>query len=227
MISRPWSVILSLLVLTLAAAAGERAWAQFGVGGFSAGYPSAGAFGSGYVGNSYGGYGGFSAAGYGVRSGRIGPGYQSAGRLYQMGYQAARPQTTVAFQPLYNAITLVPGWYGPTHRARRRLHAQPSAPRTPPFDDNGQILWPSTIPNDSGAVALRRAADAAIRAVVHESKSTGHASVKPVIDAKNKLSAFERKVLPEVKAKNATDGAAIERFFVDLDNALDAMTYVY
>jgi hypothetical protein len=51
--------------------------------------------------------------------------------------------------------------------------------------------------------------------------------VRPVIDAKNKLSAFERKILPEVRAKNATDGGALETFFFDLDNALDTMTYTF
>ena len=110
----------------------------------------------------------------------------------------------------------------PSHIPRR-----PSTPLTPPFDDNGKILWPSTIPNDPAAADSRQTAEAAVRAVVHESKSTGHASVKPVIEAKNKLSAFERKVLPEVKSKNATDGTALETFFLELDKALDAMTYVY
>ena len=74
---------------------------------------------------------------------------------------------------------------------------------------------------------LRRSAEGAVQTVVAESKSTGHASIGPVIDAKNKLSAFEREVLPKVKTKNASDGAAVENFFFALDKALDAMTYVY
>lgn len=52
-------------------------------------------------------------------------------------------------------------------------------------------------------------------------------SVRPVIGAKNKLTAFERKVLPAVKSRNATDGAAVELFFLDLDKVLDALTYTY
>ena len=185
-----------------------------------------------YVANPYAGYTPFVgsySSGYGIRTGQIGFGYQSAGWLYQQGYQAARPQTTTTFQPLYSAITSLPGWYGPTstHRVRRRLRSRPSVPRTRPFDSNGKILWPSTIPDDPTAAESRRAAEAAVRAVVHESKTTGHASVRPVIDAKNKLSAYERKVMPEVKTKNVTDGDALDRFFFDLDQALDAMTYVY
>ena len=228
MISRPWGTIFSVGLLVMMPAACGQARAQFGATGF----PSAGSFGSGYGANLSPGYnyygGSFSSGyGYGVRTGQVGTGYQSAGRLYGQGFQA-RPQTTIALQPLYSAITSVPGWYGPPHRARRRLHStRPSVPRTTPFDKDGKILWPSTIPDDSTAQELRRAAEAAVLAVVQEWKSTNHASIRPVIDAKNKLSAFERKVLPEVKTKNATDGAALETFFFDLDKALDTMTYTY
>ena len=66
-----------------------------------------------------------------------------------------------------------------------------------------------------------------MRTVVRESKSTGHASIRPVIAAKTKLSAFERKVMPEVKAKNVTDGDALDTFFFHLDNALDTLTNTY
>ncbi len=232
MISRPWVMIVSVVLLILMPAACGQARAQFGLFGNSGGYASSSPVVTGYGANPYAGYasfGGSYSSGYGVRTGQIGSGYQSAGRLYQQGYQAARPQTTIAFQPLYSAITSVPGWYGPTATlsARRRLHSRPSVPRTPPFDDNGKILWPSTIPDDPAAPGCARPPKRPFAAVVQESKSTGHASVRPVIDAKNKLSAFERKVMPVVKTKNVTDGDALDRFFFDLDKALDAMTYVY
>jgi hypothetical protein len=48
-----------------------------------------------------------------------------------------------------------------------------------------------------------------------------------VIDAKKKLSEFEHKVLPAVRTKNSTDGAALDTFFRDMDRALDALTYTY
>ena len=63
--------------------------------------------------------------------------------------------------------------------------------------------------------------------MIHDSKSSGHASVRPVIDAKRKVWAFEHKVLPVVRAKNSTDGAALDNFFMDLDKALDALTFTY
>jgi len=196
--------------------------AQVGLGGGIPSYVASGQFGSA----SGRGLGSVSS-GYGVRNGQLGAGYQSAGRLYQQAFAAPKPQTTIALQPLYNVITSVPGWYGPAHRSSHRVHSRQSTPRTPPYDDNGKIVWPSTIPDDPAAALARRAAEEAVRAVVREFKDTGHGSVRPVVDAKNKLSAFERRVLPEVKAKNATDGAALESFFLDLDNALDALTYTY
>lgn len=192
---------------------------------------SSGSVGFGYGSNLSNGYGSYGSYGYGVQNGQVGAGYRGAGQLYPPGFRSVgRPQTTISLGPLYSAITSVPGWYGPstTHRIRRRLHTtRPGAPRTPPFNHDGRILWPSTIPDDSAARDLHRAAESAVLGVVRESNSTGHASIRPVIDAKKKLSAFERMVLPEVQARNVTDGAALETFFFDLDNALDTMTYNY
>ncbi|MFI5458730.1 MAG: hypothetical protein ACHRXM_25150 [Isosphaerales bacterium] len=247
---KTWSTPIVVVGFCLGLADGGSARAQDEAHGIP-GYPSVSQFGLGYESTSYGGFGGaavgwdlgsnpFSTAGYGsvggfgsspygygIGSGRIGSAYQSAGQFCNQAYQAATPQTTLALQPLYDVITSVPGWSRQAHRARRRIHSQPSTPRARQFDDNGKIAWPSTIPHDPAAARLRRTAEEAVTAVVHESKSTGHASVRPVIDAKNKLSAFERKVLPEVKTKNAAAGAALEGFFFNLDRALDALTYTY
>jgi hypothetical protein len=241
------------LVLSFLIASGNSAHAQIGLPGlpenptleyFGLGEqstPSVGSAGftnaTGYVGNpfstdgygSVGGYG-ISPYGYGVQTGQVASGYRPAGLLYSNVYQAARPQTTVAFQPLYNAITALPGWNRTTHRTRRRLHSESNAPRPPkisPFDDTGKVTWPSAIASDSSTAKLRQSAEDAVRSVVRESKSTGHASVRPVVEAKNKLSAFERQVLPGVRNKNRTDGAAVEAFFYDLDHALDELTFRY
>ena len=215
------------------------------------GYPSVGQFGLGNPSVPFGGAGGtvgssglgsnpFSTAGfgsaggfgsspygYGVGNGQISSGYRAAGRLYSQAYRAARPQTTIALQPLYDAITSVPGWNRPVHRARRRTHFLPSAARVPRFDDNGKIVWPRPLPSDPAAATLRQAAEAAVQKVVQESKSTGHGSVRLVVDAKKTLSDLERNVFGEVKTKNSTDGAALENFFHELDKDLDALTYNY
>jgi hypothetical protein len=192
---------------------------------------------SGYVGNpfstdGYGSIGGYGVSpyGYGVQTGQIASGYQPAGFLYSNVFQGARPRTSVSYQPLYDAITAVPGWNRSVHRTRHRLRSLSQAPRASnirPFDDTGKIAWPSTIPSDSATAKLRQTAEDAVQMVVRESKSTGHASVRPVIEAKNKLSKFEHQVLPGVKNRNRTDGAAVEAFFFDLDKALDALTYRY
>ena len=39
------------------------------------------------------------------------------------------------------------------------------------------------------------------------------------------LAEFEHQVLPAVRTKNSTDGAALDTFFRDTDRALDALTY--
>ncbi len=222
---RPLRMRVPVLLVGLAVAASGRAPAQVGIPGSA----TVGAYGSGF--GSGIGYGANPLGGtgyrYGIANGQIGAGSRSAGRLYQGAIHAARPQTTVAYQPLFDAITLVPGWSGQVRRARQRAHSQPATPPIQTFDHDGRILWPSTVPADPSVAELRRSAESAVKAVVTESNTTGHASVRPVVDAKNKLEAFEKKILPQVRAKNATDGSALEAFFLDLDKALDTLTYTF
>ncbi len=79
------------------------------------------------------------------------------------------------------------------------------------------------IHDDPSSAALRKEAETAFEAVFHESKSTGHASIRPVIDTKQKLSAYERKILPGIKGQSVSEGDDLERFFVNLDRSLDEM----
>ena len=112
--------------------------------------------------------------------------------------------------------------------ARRNGRHRPHPGPLPPeqlLDRDGKILWPSTIPTDPSAVAARgRQRRRPHR--LQESNSTGHASVRPVADAKNKLTVFAAG-MPEIRAKNATDAAILDTFIFDLENALDALTYTY
>jgi hypothetical protein len=250
MIPRPIRTPLSALLLFLVLTGGGKARAQVAFGAVP-GYPTVSEFGLGYEATPFGGFGGtstgwdlgsnpFSTAGYGtvggygispygygVGNGQITRGYQPSIRLNYQGFHPTRPQTTQAWSPLFDAVTSVPGWSAPAHRSRRRLHSQASVAPVRAFDESGKILWPSTIRDDHSQSALRRSVEEAVRAVVRESKSTGHASVRPVIDAKNKLEAFERDVLPSVRTRNATDGAALEAFFFNLNQALDALTNTF
>ena len=221
MTSRRWFRLIAALVLVLAPADLRGARGQL------AGYPSIGQFGGGYGTSALGGYGGGSSVGYGIRTGQVGSGYGSTAGLYGQAYRVHRAQTTVALQPLYSAITSLPGWDGPTRRVHRRVRPRPLEAQVLTLDHNGKILWPSTIPADPASTALRQEAEAAVLAVVRESKSTGHASIRPVIAAKQKLSTYERKILPGIKGRSVTEGDDLERFFVELDRSLDAMNSVY
>jgi hypothetical protein len=233
MMSQHASKALSALILWLTAWAAATTKAQYEYGG-AASYSLGSQVGLGYGSNPFtvagygtvGGYG-ISPYGYGIGNGQVGRGYQSAAGLYNGAFQLGRAQTVTNYQPLMNLITSLPGWNGPTYRVRRRTHSRSSTPRVAPFDDSGKIVWPSTIPDDPETSQLRQTADAAVKAVVSESKSSGHASVRPVIDAKKKIWAFKKKVVQAVQAKNATDGAALEGFFFDLDHALDALTFTF
>ncbi len=242
--------LIAAAVLAMAATDLREARAQFGgiraptAGRFGGGFSSLGGgqygsgvgysgFGAGQYGSgvSYGGLGGLGAGpsyGYGINNGQVGPGYQSAYGLNRRAY-ARSAQTTVALQPLYSAITSLPGWSGPTrhfhHRAR--YYSRSNDPPYPHYDHTGKILWPGMIHDDPTAAGLRRQADAAFETCFRESKTTGHASIRPVIAAKEKLSLYERSILPGIKGQSVPNGDYLERFFVDLDRSLDAMNAVF
>jgi hypothetical protein len=216
--------LVAALGLVLAMAGPRSASGQF------AGTASVGHFGPGFGTSTYGVVGLNPSLGYGIRTGQIGAGYGygTGYGFYQPNYYVPPARTTIALQPLYSAITSLPGWDGPTgHVPRRVVHRRPVEPPIPTLDRDGNILWPSTIHDDPSSTALRKEAEAAVHAVVRESQSTRHASIRPVIDAKAKLSAYERKILPGIKGKNITDGDNLERFFVDLNRSLDAMNAVF
>jgi hypothetical protein len=213
MTSRRWFLPIAALGLGLAPGFARDARAQYGVS-------------YGGLGNLGGTGGGGSSYGYGIRNGQVGSGYHAAGGLYGRAYRYSRPQTSVQFQPLMSAITSLPGWNGPTGGGHRRYRRHVVPPMTT-YDESGRILWPSTIPDDPDSNRLKQAAEAAVRSVIHESKTTGHASVRPVIAAKSKLSAYERRILPDIKGRNVTGGDELEWFFFDIDRSLDTLTYYY
>ena len=116
-----------LFVAGCAAIDAGHVQAQFGqFGGYGTspyqyGAATFGGYGTSPYQYSYGTYEGYSNApyygsGYSVANGQVGPGYQAANRLFRPLYSPARPQTTVALQPLYNKITALPGLYGSSRK---------------------------------------------------------------------------------------------------------------
>ena len=129
----------------------------------------------------------------------------------------SQPQAAVALQPLYNKVTSLPGWYGSSRKAMPRTRMLPKVPRDQLLDKDGKILWPSATPDDSTTSGTRRAAEDAVRGVVSAEKAHGSASVRDVVDAKKKLTAFAREALPIVSARDRAGSEGLERFIVELD----------
>lgn len=119
MTSHRWSILVSVLVFALVLATAGSAQAQFGSRSIPI-YPPAGQFGLGYGTGAPYGISPYGISPYGVSpfaSGTFGvPGYGGFGQFGVFpspGYLRSigrRPQTTTSFQPLYNAITSLPGW---------------------------------------------------------------------------------------------------------------------
>jgi hypothetical protein len=174
------------------------------------------------------GYGPGPYAGrYVVAPGRPGVGYPGSFRVAGPAYG---PQTTIALQPLYQAITSIPGWYGPHagHPAHPRAPSHPKVPRDQLLGDDGKVLWPGVTPGDPAVAPARRAAEEGIRTVVQEAQKYGHASVRHVVEAKNTLTAFERLALKELWARRANSEAdRLQTFIHELDKTLETMAVNY
>jgi hypothetical protein len=100
-------------------------------------------------------------------------------------------------------------------------------PREQLLGGDGTIRWPAATPDDEAVAAARRAAEEAVKGVVREGKNSGHATVRQVVDAKAKLTAFARATLPKVKARNADDASALETFLVELEKTLQTFADRY
>ena len=103
----------------------------------------------------------------------------------------------------------------------------PLVPRDVLLNADGTILWPGATPDDGATYGARRSAEEAVRTVVTTAATQGQASIRQVIDARNKLTAFARKALPIVRAQNAADSDGLERFIVELGKTLQTMAVNY
>jgi hypothetical protein len=168
--------------------------------------------------------------GYSINNGLIGPGYRAAHRLNSQVYGATvlrGPQTVTDYQSLINAITSLPGWYGPPAHPARPVPPRPAVPRGELYRDDGTVLWPAATPDGPAVAQARRAAEEAVRGVVEENRKYSRASVRRVADARNKLTDFARLALPGLKARSAADADALERFIVELKKALATLAVNY
>ncbi len=203
--------------------------------------------GAGSSSNSYGnlGYGGFgttpydheyrsygvspfSVYGYGVTNGAAGTGNQAPSSSPGSSTQAsAASQPTVALQPVFDVVNAAPRWDRSSHSRRVSARTRPRVPREQLLGEDGAIRWPSFTPDDPAVAESRRAAEGAVSDVVREGKSAGHASVRQVVDAKAKLTAFTREALPKLKTRSAADARGLESFVVELEKTLQTMADRY
>jgi len=198
---------------------------QYGAGTF-------GGYGTSPYEYDYGTYQGYNnapyyASGYSVANGQVESGYQAADRLFRPPPSSLEPQTTFGLQPLYHKTTSLPGLYGSSRKDTQRTRILPRVPRNQLLDKDGKLLWPGVTPDDAATAGKRRAAEEAVRRVVSAEKTHGSASVRDVVEAKKRLTAFAREALPIVSARNRADSDALERFIVELEKTLQTMAASY
>ncbi len=129
MTSRRWNTLVSGLILPLTLATAGSARAQFGVVG-AQGHPAISQFGEGSgSGVAFGlspyNYAQVGGVGYGAFDGYSG-GYGTLGTFPGFGTCSGGlcgvgiPQTTASYRSVSSAVSIVPGWDGPSRRVRRR-----------------------------------------------------------------------------------------------------------
>ena len=89
-------------------------------------------------------------------------------------------------------------------------------PREKVIDSTGAVLWPAAAPNAPAAVAdARKAVDNAVSGVVDESNRLKRATVRDVVDARNKVADYMK-----AAAKTDAGDQSLDRFAASLDRAL-------
>lgn len=198
-----------------------------GVGGIGTGYESGIGVG-GAPGIATGPGAGYNPS-YQVGNGLPGTGVAGANTFLNAATPTIAPQTTLALQPLYNAINAVPALNqsAPRHAGRVRYRPQPPPPRSQMINDDGMVLWPSITPNDDSVEAKREAVDSAAKGLIEQAKKNGNASTRSVIDAKNKLHTFARAALPMVMTRSPADSHTLELFILHLGKAMEQLAVKY
>ena len=142
----------------------------------------------------------------------------------------------IARDPGRERSTADPGGLGTRNNPPPRT-TTPTATQTPPappatvhladyFTKDNQLLWPSVAPNSGDLGKAQSAADLATLAVLNEYNLKGLASVSTVTDAREKLLAYGRPALKEVRQSSTP--ALADTFHVFLlalyDNIANAAT---
>jgi hypothetical protein len=162
--------------------------------------------------------------------GRAWSGYPPPGYFNRMGRYPFPPrgaQTVVDYRPLIRAITSLPGWNAPPARSQRQPRSLPAMPRAELLTADGKIQWPAETPGDSRLVPARHAAEEAVELVAREYATYGQSTIRHVMDARNRLTAFARQSLPTLKARDKAVADQLERFIVELQKDLATMTKQY
>ena len=121
-------------------------------------------------------------------------------------------QTITDYRPLIRAITSLPGWSGTPQAPHRPVRHLSSVPMSELISADGKILWPATIANDTKLTPARGAAEESVSLVAREQATYGQATIRHVVDARNKLTEVARQSLPSLKARDRNAASQARAF---------------
>ncbi|MBX6316146.1 MAG: hypothetical protein IRY99_25030, partial [Isosphaeraceae bacterium] len=149
-------------------------------------------------------------------TGAIAPDYAAANLYAPIAYATALKNYRRAAAVRRNYYALRPRTATTPTRTTRR---EDLIPRDKLMDDQGNIHWPASAP----ATLERAAVDQAVKAAVADAHERGRASVRDIVNARDKLEAYGHPTLAELRSKSPADAEGFRHFLNSLDHVLSRM----
>jgi hypothetical protein len=136
--------------------------------------------------------------------------------------QAVRDQRqNQAMQPRYDVRKRTPRTVQAKDKPASKL-----LPRDQVISTDGTVRWPAKAPADGELGKSRTAAEEAIRAAVKETEGGVKASVRSVVEAKERLYAYGRPALEKASGQGRQVAQGLLHFLTSLERVLDSLAGV-
>jgi hypothetical protein len=134
---------------------------------------------------------------------------------------AGNPPRNQAMQPRYDVRKKTPRTVQSKDKQASRL-----LPRSQVLTPEGKVLWPAKAPAEGELGKSRAAVEEAVKAALKETEGGGKASVRSVVEAKDRLYAYGRPALEKASTQSRQAAQGLLHFFTSLERVLDSLAGV-
>jgi hypothetical protein len=123
-----------------------------------------------------------------------------------------------AMQPHYDVETRAP-----RPVSRSNAPAKRNLSKSDVLKQDGQVVWPATLPTSNELDKARSGAESAIRVAVKEFETDGKASISSVAEAKSQLFAYGKPALEQLARANREEAKKLLEFLASLEQVLNSL----